>query len=96
MIKTTKDGRTILDGKDYTRFRRALWEAQEGECSNCHLATSTTCDLEYDHSFHVDHKTGRGIGGGKRDDTFAACRGLCGKCHRLKHNQGIREKAQHV
>ena len=85
MIKTTKDGRTILTGRDYTRFRERLFALQAGMCDECRGYVSLLRELEDDHSFHVHHLNGRGMGGGKRDDTLEACIGLCGKCHREKH-----------
>ena len=88
MLKITKDGRTILTGRDYTAFRYKLWKSQRGNCKECGRVTSITADLESDWSFHVDHKAGRGMGGSRRDDTFEACQGLCGLHHREKHNQG--------
>jgi hypothetical protein len=27
------------------------------------------------------------MGGGKRDDSFESCKGLCGLCHRKEHGQ---------
>jgi hypothetical protein len=89
LIKTTKDGRTIREGKDYTIFRWQLWERQTvGMCARCHKGTSLSADPEDYNSFHVHHVNGRGMGGGKRDDTFEACVGLCGACHRKEHGQG--------
>src|SRR3954471_22791187 len=87
MIKTTKDGRTIRTGSHYTEFRTLLFYHQHGRCLECRRATNLESDIEYDDSFHVDHRDGRGMGGSKRDDTIKACDGLCGKCHRKKHNQ---------
>lgn len=87
VIKTTKDGRTIRSGKDYTKFRYDLHTLQGGKCVDCKRYTSLNADLAADWSFHTDHIKGRGMGGSKRDDTFDACAGRCGKCHRKKHNQ---------
>ena len=87
MIKTTKDRRTIREGKDYTLFRRELWARSLGICTRCFRNTSLSADLEDDGSFHVHHINGRGMGGSKRDDTFEACKGRCGACHREEHNQ---------
>src|ERR1039457_648509 len=83
--KITKDGRTILSGKDYTAFRQAIYVAQNSLCGYCRRTTSLTVDIECDWSFQVDHTRGRG--GGRRDDTYEACSGVCGGCHRRKHNQ---------
>lgn len=84
-VKVTKDGRRIRTGKDYTAFRRGLWDRQAGGCDTCGRPTSLSADLISDYSFHVHHKRGRG--GGKRDDTLEACVGLCGADHRKVHGQ---------
>ena len=84
-IKVTKSGKTIRTGSDYTAFRYELWQSQAKRCADCGRITDLMADLHCDNSFHVDHVRGRGAG--KRDDTFLACRGLCGKDHRIKHNQ---------
>lgn len=86
MVRTTKDGRTIRTGSHYTDFRRTLWTWQAGMCG-CGRSTQLDADWDVDWAFHVHHKNGRGMGGGKRDDTTIACIGLCGKCHRMAHNQ---------
>ena len=82
-IKTTKDGRTIRTGKDYTAFRHDMWATGGGACWECGHPTGLQYPPSYSNSFHVHHKRGRG--GGKRTDTFLACQGLCGDCHRRKH-----------
>jgi hypothetical protein len=82
MIWTTKDGRTIRDGKDYTEFRHDVWDAQEGRCLNC--GRSVMFDPEW---FQVHHKNGRGMGGSKRNDVPGAVAGLCTDCHRKQHGQ---------
>lgn len=87
MIRTTKDGRTIRKGQHYTQFRRELYVHQLGLCAECRRYTYLDVPLEWDTAFHTDHEAGRGMGGGKRDDTFEACKGKCGRCHRKKHNQ---------
>ena len=87
MIKTTKDGRTILSGDDYSLLKHQRLEVDRFNCSldpvmtddgleplGCGLAISYwTCDLH-----HID---GRGMGGSKRDDTIAKTRALCRSCH---------------
>jgi hypothetical protein len=90
MIEVTKDGRTKRTGKDYTEFRLALYKLQSARCFQCGRWTFLLHPIEWDDSFHVDHADGRGIGGSKRDDTFRACHGLCGKCHRIKHHQQVK------
>lgn len=85
--KVTKDGRTILGGKDYTEFRRQVYYAQGAQCKSCSRYTFFLASMEDDYSFHVHHTNGRGMGGGKRDDTLEAVIGLCGACHRKEHGQ---------
>ena len=85
--RITKDGRVKLTGKDYTAFRYELYQSQGAQCNNCPRCTSLWMEPEYDSSFHVHHINGRGMGGSKRSDTFLACVGLCGSCHRKEHNQ---------
>lgn len=87
VITTTKDGRTIRTGKSYTEFRRALYVEQGGKCARCRRICRLEVPLTWDYAFHVHHKNGRGLGGGKRDDTFEACEGLYGACHRKEHRQ---------
>jgi HNH endonuclease len=91
MIKMTKDGRVICTGKHYSQFRAVLFAVQEASCARCGTGVALSSPLEWDSSFHVHHKNGRGMGGSKRDDTLEACEGLCGKCHREEHN-GSRER----
>ncbi len=86
MIKK-RGTRTIKTGRDYTAFRVGMWEHQSGQCRKCSKATMLDMPPFSDWSFHVHHKKGRGMGGGKRDDTMRACEGLCGSCHRGMHNQ---------
>lgn len=87
MIRTMKDGRTIRNGKHYKDFRYMMHSDQGGLCMRCGAETGVSIDLESDYSFHVHHRNGRGLGGGKRDDTVHSCEGLCGKCHRKEHGQ---------
>jgi hypothetical protein len=84
-VRTTKDGRTIRTGRDYTSFRFDLFVSQHGMCIECQRMCSLHAPLEWDNSFHVHHVNGRGMGGSKRDDTFEACKGLCGADHRRQH-----------
>lgn len=86
-ILTKKDGRTVRTGRAYTLFRGELYDRQNGLCFQCGRLVYTSSPVEWDDSFHVHHKHGRGLGGGKRDDTFEECVGWCGKCHREEHNE---------
>ena len=92
VINVTKDLRTILDGADYTKFRRGLWEDQQGCCIECEAFTSPTAPIEWDNSFHVAHRGSRGMGSSFRDDVVGVRKGqvkggLCGRCHRKEHGQ---------
>lgn len=89
-IKVTRDGRTIRTGRAYTQFRGTLYMQQDGICGQCGRLVYLSSPLEWDDSFHVHHKHGRGMGGSKRDDTFEECVGLCGDCHRKEHD-GVRQ-----
>jgi hypothetical protein len=62
MIRTTKDGRTIRTGHNYTAFRRNIHEEQSGACMKCERPTSLTAPLEWDSSFHLHHIGGQGNG----------------------------------
>ena len=86
-IKITRDGRTIRSGVDYTEFRAMLHELQDAKCDRCWRGTDLAYEPTSDWSFHVHHRNGRGMGGGKRDDSVRTCIGLCGECHRQEHNQ---------
>ena len=87
MIKTTKDGRTIRTGADYTKFRHWLYLMQQFSCARCQRHTSTMSPSEDAWSFHVHHIGGRGMGGSKRNDNLDSVEGLCGECHRKEHGQ---------
>ncbi len=92
MIKTTKDGRTIRTGKDYTKFRADLYVKQNASCIECDQTCVFDAPLEWNNSFHVAHHGSRGMGGAIRDDVVGPKRGqveggLCGKCHRESHGQ---------
>lgn len=80
-VTVKKDGRTILTDKDYTNFRFKLWMSQDRSCARCKMLVSISEPYWRARSFHVHHKNGRGMGGGKRSDTFLACVGLCRDCH---------------
>lgn len=75
MRTTTKDGRTILTGRQYTFLREQVWLAQEKRCT-CGARLSLA-------EMHLHHKDGRG--GGRRDDTVETTVGLCWRCHDRKH-----------
>src|SRR5271157_2899419 len=93
MVKTTKDGRTIRRGKDYTAFRRMVHDKQHGRCMTCNAWTNLELTPEFNGSFHLGHRGTRGLGGSLRDDVIGPKKGQveggkCGHCHREEHNQG--------
>ena len=93
MIKTTKDSRTIRTGKDYTAFRRKVFEDQRGRCMTCGMWTNLELPIEFASSFHIAHRGSRGMGGSIRDDVIGPNKGQvecgkCGSCHREDHHQG--------
>jgi 5-methylcytosine-specific restriction endonuclease McrA len=85
-VKTTHDGRTILTGPDYQRLRERVWLLDRGRCVQCGRQTSLTLH-GFDNDMNLHHKRGRGMGGGRRDDTETSTETLCAKCHRGEHNQ---------
>lgn len=85
-IRILKDGRTILDGADYTKFRKHVYWFQDQKCLECGIMTSLTAPIEDDLSFHISHRGSRGMGSGYRDDVLGQKKGQveggkCGRCH---------------
>jgi hypothetical protein len=95
MIFTTQDGRTIRSGEDYTAFRREVFDLQNGLCIRCESSVLFDLDPALPNSFHLHHKHGRGLGGGKRDDKVKTTEGLCGDCHRADHGQSYSKAKLH-
>lgn len=80
-IKVSKDGtRTILTGADYTAHKMKVWESQGRMCATCGLY------VPFQKS-ELDHYAGRGIGGGKRNDTDERNTVKHRWCHYLHHYQ---------
>jgi len=89
-IKKTKDGRTIRTGKEYTDFRRQLYDKQKRLCIKCGRVTRLDISIYFGNSFHVAHRGSRGMGSAIRDDVVGEKRGQveggkCGACHREDH-----------
>lgn len=84
--RQTKDGRTILTGAQYSALRERVWIRDRGKCVRCERRVSLT-QHGFSDDMHLHHKNGRGMGGGKRDDTEEATQSLCAACHREEHNQ---------
>jgi hypothetical protein len=89
-IKLTKEGRTILSGRDYTEHKRGVYERQGGKCADCGFG------FPYNRmEFH--HFGGRGLGGSKRDDLSPLNRMLCGGpqgCHEKARFEHLKPKAE--
>jgi hypothetical protein len=87
MIKTTKDGRTILSGQDYRDFKMQRLVVDKYHCSIDPVMTddgpvTLGCGRFIGYcNADLHHIDGRGMGGSKRDDTIAKTRALCRSCH---------------
>jgi hypothetical protein len=66
--------KVALNQDDYDKLRWAIYVEQLGRCSKCGRPISFS-------QFQLHHATGRGIGGGFRNDLDPDNKGLCGKCH---------------
>lgn len=93
MVRRSPDGREVCNQAAWRARRVEAFLAYDGRCGKCGDRVSMQ-------SFDLDHKHGRGMGGGKRDDRLYGDDGtldsgavwpLCRwKCHRLgKHGSGI-------
>jgi 5-methylcytosine-specific restriction endonuclease McrA len=85
-VSHTKDGRTVLTGKDYTELREAVFFRDRGRCIVCHQRVSLKLSGS-DWDMHLCHITPRRMGGGSRDDTKENTVTKCKKCHMKEHNQ---------
>jgi len=85
-IRTTKDGRQILTGKDYTELRIRVYTRDRGRCIVCGVRTRIE-QGGYDNDMHLCHVIPRRMGGGSRDDTMENTVTKCAACHRTEHNQ---------
>lgn len=56
-----RDGSIVFSGKNYTAYKKLLWERQEKRCRICSMY------LPWPQA-ELDHLGGRGMAGGKRDD----------------------------
>jgi hypothetical protein len=78
VIRTTKDGRTILSLRHYTEFRHRIYDRTEGRCEG--ITREQRCPVYFQFwDMELHHVYGRG--GGKRDDVEAKVLGLCHCCH---------------
>ena len=74
-----KDGRLIESPRQYRITKRGMWEKQRGICGKpqCGRFMPTPA---HGHRHHPD---GRGLGGGKRDDSKTVL--WCARCHIEEH-----------
>jgi len=63
-----------LSAEEYRRLRWRQYVWQEGRCGDCGKPVPFGM-------FHFHHATGRGIGGGYRNDLDEDNYGVCEKCH---------------
>lgn len=77
-VRTTKSGKTIADGADYTAIREETYKRQNGRCSDC----GRRKDISEMELHHADKR-----GAGKRDDADPENKLLCQWCHRGRHGQ---------
>lgn len=87
-IKTYRDGRVKLTGQDYTAHKMKVWESQGRMCASCGLYVSFS-------QAEFDHHAGRGMGGGKRNDTDERNTVKHRWCHSLRHYQERDLAAEH-
>jgi 5-methylcytosine-specific restriction endonuclease McrA len=85
-VTKTKDGRTLLTGKDYTELRLHVYIRDKGFCQRCGIRVRYE-QQGFDDDYHLAHVIPRRMGGGSRDDTMENTHVLCAKCHRKEHNQ---------
>ena len=98
-IKITKDGRTILTPPHYGFFRMEVARSQNHACMTCGGSVNYMLPLEDDRSFHLAHRSTRGMGSAFRDDVIGPKKGQveggkCGKCHRIEHGQQSEVQSQ--
>lgn len=71
-VKTTRDGRLIYDRYSYRKLREQKYKEQSESCAACGEFTEFW-------NWELHHVDGRGLGGGRRDDSRVI--GLCSQCH---------------
>ena len=77
-IRSTKSGRSILTGPDYTALRERVYRTQNGRCADCGKRKEFS-------EMDLHHDDRRGVG--KRDDVAHKTRMLCQPCHQQRHGQ---------
>ncbi len=79
------EGRTVLSSHAYSRRKEQLWREQGHCCNRCHRPLASPRLQDGAHFHHLPRlnplgiSTGRGLGGGKRDDLHGEL--ICQLCH---------------
>ena len=74
-----KDGRLIESAQQYRKTKQQMWRDQNGICGKCGKRMPSPA---YGHRHHPG---GRGLGGGKRDDSKTVL--WCVDCHHAEHEK---------
>jgi len=79
-----KDGRVIESLKQYRKTKQQMWRDQNGICGKTGCGKFLPSPA-YGHRHHIH---GRGLGGGKRDDSKTEL--ICIDCHKAIHTGILR------
>jgi hypothetical protein len=79
-----KDGRLVESPREYSATKRSMWEKQRGRCARV-KENGNVCNrfMPSPAHGHRHHPGGRGMGGGKRDDSKTVL--WCIECHVEEH-----------
>lgn len=78
-----KDGRLIESRREYGKSKRLMWELQIGRCVRVKDGKVCNRFMPTPAYGHRHHPGGRGLGGGKRDDSKTQL--ICISCHLEEH-----------
>jgi len=78
-----KDGRLIESPREYSITKRTMWEQQHGRCARVLRGKVCNRFMPTPAYGHRHHPGGRGLGGGKRDDSKTVL--WCIDCHQEEH-----------
>jgi hypothetical protein len=78
-----KDGRLIESPRQYRATKRQMWERQHGRCARIRAGKECGKFMPTPAYGHRHHPGGRGLGGGKRDDSKTVL--WCIDCHKEEH-----------
>src|SRR5438270_11942934 len=79
-----KDGRLIESRSQYAQTKRLMWERQNHRCVRVENGKMCNKIMPTPAFGHRHHPEGRGLGGGKRDDSQTVL--WCIDCHLKEHN----------